>query len=148
MTSPEKMGSSNPDSNKKVEFVDFKEDVSVKVSEWLLQKGYELATCTGQAISKLDKNDNKGFGILFKNPNPSKRFLGLGKERKLYLGDIWFRLHGADEKNWVFEIYGSKNVECAKQLATEMTSIFDVNISVNLEQDESKFENLPGDDVM
>ncbi|PIR86507.1 hypothetical protein COU13_00515 [Candidatus Kaiserbacteria bacterium CG10_big_fil_rev_8_21_14_0_10_43_70] len=133
----------------KVEFVDYQESLSIKVGRFLLSKGYDLASCTGLASNSLVETDS--LGILRKDPEarPREYLFGLitRDPRRMFLGTVWLSNGslGATEQNWVFEAYGRKHVELARQLAEEMASTFNVKIALRLVRDQPDVETYLSD---
>jgi len=85
--------------------------LSIKVGEWLKEKGYDIATCTGIAIPQLI--DTHVLGILRTDPDtkPKKLFglITISKPRRKHLGNIWFgKLGKVNPKNWILDVYGKK----------------------------------------
>ena len=132
----------------KVEFVDYKDLPSSTVGKFLLSKGFDLASCLGDASDSFDPNS---LGILRKDPDakPISYLFGLKKRepRRVFLGTVWFSssARGADERNWVFDVYCRKHVELVEQLAEEMASLFNVKISIHLVSDEPRVETYWSD---
>lgn len=137
----------------KMELVDYKESLSIKVGKFLLSKGFNLASCTGMAEHILADTDS--LGILYKDSETRPRkslfdfILRSGPEsrRRMFIGTVWFisSVRGANEQNWVFEAYGRKYVDSVRQLAEEMASTFNVKITVHLVREQPDFETYLSD---
>lgn len=135
--------------SEKVDFVDFKESLSIKVGRELISKGLDIASSTGIAENILSASSC--VGILRKNPDrkPRKYFFGLFTQltRRDFLGVIWLNndTRGANEKEWVLEMYGRKNVEYVKQLADQLAKTFQVKISLKLVREQPDVETFLSD---
>lgn len=127
------------------EKVDYQEAISVKVGKYLLERGYDLASDEGLALPLV--GEANALGILQRNQDakPKKYMFGLitrREPRRVFLGVIWFRdsTRGATNEHWVLETYGRGYVELVRQLAEEMTSTFNVKITICLVQEQPKVE--------
>ena len=135
-------------SNEKVRTHVSKEKSFFKVLRYLSSKdGFAFADASRKETtpSHIDTN----LSILYEDPDAKPlswafRLLG-AKRRRLYLGSIWFSIHGANEENWLFKVYGSKNMEVAKRLADELAAHFEVNITLDLVSEEPLYETFPGE---
>lgn len=135
-----------------IEFSDYREEISIRVWNFLLKKGYYIADCIGIEICSPAKTC--GIGILYKDPNvkPRECFFGLikTKPRKRFLGVIWLEnyMRRADAYNWIFEIYGREYADKMKALAEEMAEAFKVRISVRLVEEQPRDEMFVSDGWM
>ena len=78
--------------------------------------GYLIADSMGKQVAE---PEHKVIGILDPRESKERSLLGKllgGHERALYLGTIWVdnEPRGANEKNWVFEVYGLENLSRMK----------------------------------
>ncbi|OGM10872.1 hypothetical protein A2W13_00240 [Candidatus Woesebacteria bacterium RBG_16_36_11] len=136
----------------KVEFVDFRESVSIKVGRYLISKGFIPASPWGEKLIIEERLST--LGVLYNDPDAKERryFFGLiKKEPRLgLLGAITFdiiaRTNEKDEPFWKFEIYGSKCVDMAKNLAEDLSSVFNVNIRLYLMSEEPREEMFSNED--
>ena len=111
-----------------------------KVSEFLLPKGFIFADPYGAPLeSRHSFYNTDALGLLFKDPEikPQEHFFGLIKKQRFqWLGTVWLdttlRDTSAYNENLIFDVYGSNNVEFAKELAKEMTLAFGVIVDVHL----------------
>jgi hypothetical protein len=135
--------------NNKVEYVEYQEALSIKVGRWLLQKGFDLASCAGVASSVLIEADS--LGILWKDPDakPIKRLFGLIKlePRRCFIGTIWFNnsARGTGEQKWILEVYGREHIAWLRQVAEEMASTFNVKICLRLVREQPAVETYLSD---
>lgn len=135
--------------NEKLEKVSYKEALSIRVGNWIRQKGFELSSRDGTILDSLTEIPQ--FGILQNDPDTKLRrgLFGLirRKPRRRFLGVIWFSNSErcADEKNWVFDVYGREYVQVAIQLTKEMALIFNVNILVHLVREQPDTETYMSD---
>ena len=117
-----------------VEFYDYAEDISIKVGKLLWQKGFRI--WAGWPYSKVLKRLNHihdKYVILF--PYRKKYFFGLVERQKFFaLGELWFHnsARSATSKHLVFEVPARWQVEKARQLAEEISSAFNVKVSLRL----------------
>jgi hypothetical protein len=129
--------------------VTYSEPFSIKVGKLLLSEGFDLASCTG--FAKYELVEDNSLGILCKNleAKPKKYLFGLIKKepRKIFFGTVWFNnsARGANEENWVFEVYGRKYIGLVRELAEDMALTFNVDISIRLVQEQPDFESRPCD---
>lgn len=129
--------------------VAFEEAPSIMVGRFLLEKGFDLATCTGVAERSLTSTSS--IGILRPDPDakPQKRLFGLikSKPRREFLGTVWFlnTSRRATEKNWTCEVYGRNNIDLIKSLAEEMAARFNVKITLRLVREDTDVEMYPSD---
>lgn len=134
---------------KRMAFVDYQESLSIKVGKWLLQKEFYPADHSGMATQSLVQTDE--LGILWRDPEakPRKYLFGLIKQepRRGFIGTVWFSnsARGANEQNWLFEMYGRKHIELVRQLTEEMSSSFNVKISLRLVREQPDVETYPGE---
>ncbi len=109
-------------------------EFSDRVGEWLLAKGYQLATTIGIAT---DRCSPDAIGILKSEyVVPAKRGLfGGSPALRPRLGTIWLRnrTRAATEQHWVFETSETYETE-ARELADELASSFDVDIELVIRQ--------------
>ncbi|OGG61113.1 hypothetical protein A3C87_03105 [Candidatus Kaiserbacteria bacterium RIFCSPHIGHO2_02_FULL_49_34] len=130
--------------NANVSLVDYAEHVSIKAGEFLLAKGFDLATSSGIAGAPLKVTDS--LGILQKIPGavPKEYFFGLitVQPRRKFLGTIWFKdsLRNATEGDWIFELHGRENLAQVQELAGGMASTFNVKIRLHLTCEHSRTE--------
>jgi len=135
--------------NDRVEFVDYRESLSIQVGRFLLSKGFDLASSNGLAEHTLVQSGS--LGILLRDPEakPRKYLFGLitREPRRMFLGTVWFSNspRGASEQNWVFEVYGRKHVELVRQLAEEMALVFNVKIVLHLVREQPDVETFLSD---
>ncbi|HSV95186.1 MAG TPA: hypothetical protein VLH94_04435 [Spirochaetia bacterium] len=133
----------------KVIFVDYQEPFSIKVGRSLLSKEYELADCCGKAINRLTGSDSLGILLNNRSAKPKTCLFGLIKKmpRRTFLGVIWFdnQPRHANENRWIFEIYGREYVDLAKQIAKELSSLFNVAITVHLISEQTACEKYLSD---
>ena len=145
----------------KVKCIDWKninqKKLSVKVAMWLFQKGFSPADQDGVEIDPLRAITNK-LGILYDGPNheyakclfglitPKRRFSGTDIQRHIYPSFLFPRrqflgfLSMTNSQNWTFELYGRKYVDIIKQLSSQLSSDFDVNITIHLLREEAEKE--------
>jgi len=132
--------------------VQLKEHLSIKVGRFILsQEGMDIASGDGVA-TKIDSQSRAySFGVLCGDSEVKpRRLFGLfaRKPRRLFLGVIWFgesSYDGVSESHWIFDVFGRDGVELARQLAEEMASKFDVDITVNLVREEPHLEAFVSD---
>lgn len=123
-----------------IEFIDFEEDLSVRVGAYLLKRGYLLADILGIKISSLDRIVNPELiGILLGEPKIKRHFFG--KKRREYVG--LFRLN--NKYSWRLEIYGREHVERFKDLAKQIADEFNTKIIISLEKESPKVEAFNSD---
>lgn len=126
--------------------VNYVEATAIRVGRWLREKN--LVPAWRPAADLRSLSDDVSVGVFRKDPEakPSKRFFGLITREPLheFIGTVYYGgvLQPPNEQKWVFEVYGRKNVELAKQLATEMASTFTTNITVQLVQEEREFKHV------
>jgi len=125
--------------------VDYQEALSIKVGNWLIQKGFGLAENTGFGLSELVESSS--LGITWQDPNakPIKLNIFFAKARiyPTFLGVVWFegKVRNADEQNWVLEAHGRDQVDRITKLANELAADFKVRITIRLISEESKLVN-------
>lgn len=128
--------------------VKMEEALSIKLGRFLQEKGFIAATPSGSILSALSEMDS--LGILSQTrAQPETYFFGLFKEkaRRLFLGVVWFnnKARNASADNWTFDFYGRVHKEMLQNLAAEMSSKFDVNITLRLVGENPHTESLPCD---
>jgi hypothetical protein len=129
--------------------VNYQESLSIKVGVFLRDRGCAIATISGVAKDVLERTNS--FGVLYKDPDakPIKRFFGLFRRnpRRAFLGTVWLNSDArrADEKNWVFELYGRKYHEFVRQLADELSAVFNVKIDLLLVRERPDVEAYDSD---
>lgn len=133
----------------KVEFIDYRDTLKFQVGNWLLQKGFCLASYSGDAKSLLEISEEGVLflGILWKNPadKPTERLFGVIKRdpRRRLIGRLW--LSEKTDVKWIIRVCGREHVELVKQLAEDMALAFNVKFSVFLESERPVFELYPGE---
>jgi hypothetical protein len=131
-----------------VSAVDYQEPFSIRVGNFLISRGFDLANCAGFEISELSRDHSLGILSRDLTAKPRKLFgFYITKPRRIFLGTIWFDhdSRGADEQNWVFEVHGREHVELLKQLAEDLASTFNVKIALRLQNEQPCFESRTGD---
>lgn len=125
--------------------VDYQKAVSIRVGNFLLSKGFDLASSTGVYQNKLGQSQS--LGILRKDPERKTKtrlfsFLKKRDPRRIFHGIIWFKNNnlGASEDNWIFEFYGRRHVALMQQLADEMASTFEVKVTLRLVKESPETE--------
>lgn len=128
--------------------VSYLEDPAVMAGGFLQSKGFVLADKHGIA-SKPDYYADS-LGLLINEhsdakPSTRKSLLSsfvIEKPRRKFIGRLWFnnRARSADEKHWVFEVFGMAYVDHAKQMADEMAALLSVDIVLYLASDLAKAE--------
>ena len=111
--------------------VEYQESSSVAVRRFLQSKGFGT-------------NDREGYVEVYENiPNAGL----LLRFKQAVIGRTWFGTihfyharYGADEKNWVFAVFGRQYLEMVKELAEGMTSAFGVKITVRLQDEQPRRE--------
>lgn len=118
------------------ERVHYEEPVSIEVGNFLLTKGFKLASTTGMMLKA--PKEMRALGILHEEFTAKwKNFLLhtlLGKRRE-FIGTLY--LQG---DHWFFEAYGRKHVDMTKRLAEDMTLAFNRGITVHLKSENSRYE--------
>lgn len=134
-----------------VKFWDWRDDISVRTAELLIEKGFSLANEHGVALDLGSLRRHYNLGILLEDPDAKliKHFFGFIKRRprRKLIGEITFHWKsiGADGKNLIFEAYGREYVDMLKEIADEMASKFNVNIDFRLNRDLPLYEVLKYD---
>ncbi len=133
--------------------VTYEEPLSIRVGRFLLSKGYDLSNNIGYVNPIVPKLiESSTLHILASDPEarPKRYLFGLipRKVPRLFLGTIYFRdcrlpNFYATEQNWVFKMYGRRNVGRVEQLAEELSSTFGVKINITLYDQQSRFEEGP-----
>ncbi len=128
-----------------VQFVDYQrpqELTASKIRRFLLSKNLDACNIHGVA----SPYTNCKIGILLDDPKtqPRKYWLGFIKKRALreFAGIICCDDSSTDNQTIIFELYGRKHVEWAKNLAYEMALILDAEIIVKLMCEHPKVETL------
>lgn len=119
---------------------------AIMLRNFLSPRGFSVVGCDGMEDEDLD--DDEAIGILIGNSGRKKHkkrwFHHLGKSRKEFMGVIFWGVNpwtdDCDMQNWVFELYGRKNIDLAKKLIREMTSTFRVKITLYLTKEEPDVE--------
>ncbi len=127
----------------------YEEPLNHKIGRFLVSKGFILASSKGV---RLDAPDISSQGILCKDTEAWSFWHLFRPKRRIFIGVIWFTEYsqapyGASESNWIFEVFGRKYAEQAKQLAEEIASKFDVSIEVRLEEEYPKVEVFSGENA-
>jgi hypothetical protein len=132
------------------ENVTIQDALSIRVTKWLIEKGFKPAFAIGIAVDNPSEYQidalERSIGILWKDPNiqPKKWFFNLLKEkfRHQFLGVICFNdgQNRANEREWVIKTYGRNRLEMVSKLADEMAATFKVRIIVRLVQEVPKLE--------
>ncbi len=129
--------------------VDYQEALSIKVGNFILTKGFDLASGTGLPSKSISNSSSIGLLLRDRIAWGKTYLFGLIKRRprRPFIGVIWFEneLRGATEQNLVFDVYGRNNVDLAKQLADSLTVAFGVKISVRLEEEGQQVETRQSD---
>jgi len=130
----------------------FDEPILLKIADYLALNCLMPADNNGELDWSLEVGANpQGYvGILQSNPNKKKirHLFGLisyeKRQRKRFLGMIWFsdESRGANDKNWIFEMYGREHVDLVKKIAGEMSAKFDVKITVKLMSHMPRYEYM------
>jgi len=132
-----------------VTFIEKVKPIAAAVGKWLLRKEFEVADIDGEKIDSWSPSEY-ALGILYDGPDKliESSFLGLIKTvRKPFIGVIYFdcAYNGANEKKWVFELYGRKYFPLAMKLAKEMAVGFNVDISLQLVREDPEYESFESD---
>ena len=81
----------------------------------------------------------QAIGVLTQQVEEKRFLFGLIKLRQIrhfFLGAVYLSANGATEEHWLFEVYGSSNVDSARKLAEEMSSTFQVEVTLRLVREE------------
>ncbi len=128
---------------------------SVKASKAcleLVRVGYALSEshfgiAYGEAEYYASTNKLHGVGLLH---GPTQKIV-LGfipwPQRRNFVGVFYFsdKKKNANNRNWVFEVFGRENLQVIKEIAEYLAHKFEVNIHVRLETERSKEETYCSD---
>ncbi len=140
--------------NRRIETnVSVNEDSYFKVRDTIIKRGYLPANSIGFVDGTLPWNsDHDSIGIIEpRTPTEKKILFGLIKTKKdrsgLHIGTLWFDNYhiGAQyHKRWILEAYGREKIPSLKNLSTELTQIFKVNIDIKLKSEFPELEKVLG----
>jgi len=111
------------------------------IARELKNQGYRITDMIGKIVDEPELNV---LGILdprvLKERNLLDKLAG-GSEKALYLGTIWVNnpARGADEDNWVVEVYGRENLSIMKELIRK-NSPRDVHIEIYLKSEKLRYQ--------
>lgn len=128
--------------------VEYSECVGIRTGNIIRSKGFSLASIrTGIVMKEIeDIYGFYGIGILKEDPNVKPKYLlGIFKRkiRRELIGNIWFgEPKGSSQKGkkWLFEVYGTDNIDPLKQLAGDLADALGVKIEVVLESGRARYE--------
>lgn len=141
----------NERESERVKFVDYlepPETTELKIMRLLYSKGLILCNSKGEEedLSRVSGRITGYIGILLNDPEakPQNRWLNFIKRRPLreFVGILREDNSSYNEKTIVFELYGRKHVEWAKNLANELVSVLNIQIVIELKSQQSKKETL------
>jgi len=111
------------------------------IAHELKNQGYLITNMIGKIV---DEPEFNVLGILDPRVLKERNLLDkltCGHEKALYLGTIWVNNppRGADEDNWVVEVYGLKNLPIMKELIRK-NSPRDVHIEIYLKSEKLMYQ--------
>lgn len=135
---------------------DFRDTLAQRVVNILIARGYLLCSPSGHYVDYATATGyplGGAVGVMFDNPEQAdmpRRLWGLmppKRLRRVFLGVIWLdnSFREATPSRWVFEVYGSHNLDQAHELAKQLARQFEVNIDVRLLQGPIEYERFHSD---
>ncbi len=87
--------------------------------------------------------DTSSVGLYLPTPKPRRKFFWLITMSREWgwIGNIYTSNHekGANNKNWVMEVYGRENVDRLKDLAEKVMEKFGVDVHIRLEREKTEW---------
>ena len=114
----------------------------LKVARLLREQGFDLANCAGYALRQEDIKAGNSLGILKKTETKRFLFFISLKSRRKHIGNIWFREHGANDKQWVLEIFGRDNVPTLQPVAVLISQTYSMVVKIKLVSEVARKERF------
>lgn len=127
----------------KVTFIDYQEPYSSRVARLLTSHGFRVTDEKGVACADPPNNT---IGVLIDYPEEaSRRIFGLLKRRRqpgVPLGEIAIHEDRVRKRlvGVTFRVYGRQHVVIARELANEIATTLDTDVSLTLESEEPRGE--------
>jgi hypothetical protein len=122
--------------SERVRFIGIDRPPSYKVAEFLLSKGFVIATSFRKAKKHpLMYTNCEGLGILEKDAKKKPFWLPrFFMPRRKFIGEVLSNssIQGDTDIHWVIDVFGRENVERIIELAEEMISMLNVRVTVRL----------------
>ena len=121
----------------------------LKVARMLREQGFDPANCAGYALSQEDIRADNQLGILVRQAE-TKTFFGFIslRQRRKFIGSVWFRGHGANSKTWILEVFGRDSILMLQPAADLIAQTCNVKVKLKLVTEIAREESYPRDGDM